>query len=104
MLHYSWREIKYGILLLMKEKRYKTSIVLNGQKVIPSDVFENDTSRYILMDIFENDPGEPGAELVIMALRGPYVSQKFSINSTLFETFSIEDFERWIEEQKNNKI
>jgi hypothetical protein len=38
---------------LITNKRYKTSIILNDKKVIPSDTFKGSHSKYILMDIFE---------------------------------------------------
>ena len=78
---------------MSKLKNYKTSIMIGEQKIIPSDVFESDTSKYVLMDIIVK---EGKTILEIMALSGPYISQTFFIDQDTFSTLSLKDFETFL--------
>lgn len=81
------------------KKNYKTSIIIDEKKVIPSDIFESNTSRYILMDIVEEN-GKTMLE--IMALSGVYISKTFTIDYKTFSSFSLSDFEEWIDTYLSN--
>ncbi len=76
---------------------YKTSILINGQKIIPSDIFESSTSRYVLMDIKDV---EGKIVLEIMALSGIYASRTFFIDKDIFSKFTLKEFEESLKTYK----
>jgi hypothetical protein len=79
------------------QKKYKTSIMIDGQKIIPSDVFDTGTSRFILMDILVE---EGKIILKIMGLSGNFISKIIRIDYDIFSKLSPTDFENWM--QKNS--
>ena len=67
---------------MMDNKKYKTSITISGQKIIPSDTFETKHNKYVLLDILENDQEQ--TLLKIMGIKGGYISKTVMIDLDIF--------------------
>lgn len=74
--------------------KYTTSIVIHGQEIIPSDVFDSHKGQYVLMDII---PNEEGVNMLhIMGLSGPYTADMFIVEQDVFTAFSLHNLEESI--------
>jgi hypothetical protein len=71
------------------EPSYKTSAIFNGQKIIPSDVFQLDTNTYMLLDIL-HDPLSGNSTLHIIGTDGEHAGKEFSLSLPEMASLSID--------------
>jgi hypothetical protein len=61
------------------EPQYKTSVMFNGQKIIPSDTFSLDNNTYMLLDILHN-PLSGDSTLHIVGTEGDYIGKEYTFS------------------------
>jgi len=72
------------------DKRYHTSVIINDQKILPSDSFRIGENEYLLLDIFSDDK----VYLHIVCSAGPHLGNEYVVPRQDFEQKNQEELAR----------
>lgn len=72
---------------------YKTSAIFNGQKIIPSDIFNLNNNTYMLLDILENPLSDTWL-LHIVGVEGEHAGKEFTFPLSELATLTSSDLQK----------
>jgi len=75
------------------QRDFLTSVMIHGEKIMPSDTFDIGSDRYTLLDITQTE-GEI-ITLHILGLKGPNLGHKYEILLSRFEEMSADDLNQF---------